>query len=665
VPKLFGFAMRLAFVVVSSYEKNGQLALVPSAVVDGDLVARRLAHLDARFAVHRFAAERELPDQLEQFLANTPEPVSELLVYFSGYAVLNSERGAALLLDGARPSAFSVRRLRKILEQSAQSACLIVDATVIVDAGQSLGDVAREIGHTLTAGSSAVSALVAARASDAPDAFGGSAFTGLLLNALDWLGATRAANQPVNVRWLFDGLRADAVTWSEIPHAELFVEAATFAILPAAPTAPPRGPVSSLPPKPPTLPSPPTRASVGPPPLPRRSAPPPSSMPARTSGDAVTAVDPAAALEILVASKPHDVDLRERLVDLYLQKGEADRVLDHCRKLARLAPSRAVTFKRVRALFERAGAQDAVYNASCVLQYLGEADAASAELVSQHRTSGLLPVRGTLADADWREVLVVAGDDPYLPRLLEALAPAAVAVGVGLAKHKKRWFEPDPTTAEDLEKSTTMLAKTLGWTARVLAVPRPSLYITSDQNAWLDVAPTEEPNVLAGRGLGSGLGLSELAFLLGRHVARFRPELRLFAFFANPPELASLVTAAAMLGGTPGIDARAVDADAKRLHAALRREIRDADLDRLRRVAGDFPLFDIEQRARRAIVAAECSFVRAGLVACADVASAADLVKRFPTGGLASAEEQIGEVFAFAISEAYGVLRGRLGVAVD
>src|SRR5260221_9479102 len=229
--------MRVAFVVVSSYEKNGQRALVPSAEVDGDLVARRLAQPDARFVVHRFAAERDLPEHLEEFLAKSPEPISELLVYFSGYAVLSSERGAALLLDGARASAFSVRRLRKILEQSAQSACLVVDATVIVDAGQSLADVAHEIGHTLTAGSSAVSALVAARASDAPDAFGGSAFTGLLLTALDWLGATRAANQPVNVRWLFEGLRADAVTWSEIPHGELFVEAATFAILPALPAA--------------------------------------------------------------------------------------------------------------------------------------------------------------------------------------------------------------------------------------------------------------------------------------------------------------------------------------------------------------------------------------------------------------------------------------------
>jgi len=260
--------------------------------------------------------------------------------------------------------------------------------------------------------------------------------------------------------------------------------------------------------------------------------------------------------------------------------------------------------------------------------------------------------------------LLVVPEDPYLPKLLDALAPAAVAVGVGLAKHKKRWFEPDPANLEDLEKSTTMLAKTLGWTARVLGVTPPSLYITSDQNAWLDVAPTEQPNVLVGRGLGSGLGLPELAFLLGRHAARFRPELRLFAFFATAPELASLVTAAALLGGTPGIDARTIDADSKRLHSALRREIRDADLERLKLIAGDFPLFDIEARAKRALVAAECTGVRAGLIACGDVGSAADLIKRFPTGGLATEDDQLGELFGFAISDPYAELRAKLGVAV-
>lgn len=680
VRQLFGFAMRVAFVVVSSYEKNGQLALVPSAVVDGDLVARRLAQPDAAFVVFRFAAERDLPEHLEEFLAQRPEPISELLVYFSGYAVLSSERGAALLLDGEpRPSGFSVRRLRKILEQSATSACLIVDATVIVDAGQSLGEVAREIGHTLTAGSSAVSALVAARPSDAPDAFGGSAFTGLLLTALDWLGATRASNQPVNMRWLFDGLRADAVTWSEIPHGELFVEAATFAILPAVPVAsslppgPAAPPASAAPPplvvppppppKPSTLPPPLPRGPVGPPPPPRRSVPAPAPLVTVTT-DVVTAVDPASALEILVASKPLDADIRERLVDLYLERGDADRALAHCRKLARLSPLRAETFHRARALFDRAGARDAFFSASCVLHYLGETDAALTELVTQHRPQGLLPVRGTLSDVDWRETLLAADEDPYLPRLLGALAPAAVALGIGLAKHKKRWFEPDPTTLEDLEKSTTMLAKTLGWTARVLGVVPPSLYIASDPNAWLDVAPTEQPNVLAGRGVGSGLALPELTFLLGRHVARLRPELRLFSFFASPAELASLVTAAALLGGTPGIDARTIDADSKRLHSALRREIRGDDLDRLKAIAGDFPLFDIEARATRALMVAEATGVRAGLIACGDVAAAADLIKRFPTGGVATTDDQLGELFGFAISDPYAALRAKLGVAV-
>ena len=55
---------------------------------------------------------------------------------------------------------------------------------------------------------------------------------------------------------------------------------------------------------------------------------------------------------------------------------------------------------------------------------------------------------------------------------------------------------------------------------------------------------------------------------------------------------------------------------------------------------------------------------RAGLVACGDVAAAADLVRRFPLNALTRPDEQLGELYAFAISDAYSMLRRRIGVAV-
>jgi hypothetical protein len=69
-------------------------------------------------------------------------------------------------------------------------------------------------------------------------------------------------------------------------------------------------------------------------------------------------------------------------------------------------------------------------------------------------------------------------------------------------------------------------------------------------------------------------------------------------------------------------------------------------------------------RVERLMRSAELTGVRAGLLLVGDVAKAADLVRRFPTEGLTRAEDQLGELFQFAISEGYAKLRQRLGVGV-
>ncbi|HEY3594972.1 MAG TPA: hypothetical protein VGL13_13905, partial [Polyangiaceae bacterium] len=189
------------------------------------------------------------------------------------------------------------------------------------------------------------------------------------------------------------------------------------------------------------------------------------------------------------------------------------------------------------------------------------------------------------------------------------------------------------------------------------------LYVSPDLGATLDVAPTGEPTVLAGRGMGSGLGLSELAFLWGRHLSRLRPSSRAFSFFRSADELAQFVEAAAILGGAPGADARRLQADGKRLLTLLRADVHGADLDRLKAAAREFRIEDMKSRATRAMVRADLAGIRTGLLACGDVYVAAQLIDRFPTRGAASVEEQKGELYAFAISDAYGSLRQRLGVA--
>jgi hypothetical protein len=653
--------MRLALVLGSAYEKNEQLPRIGSAEIDCELAARRLAEPDAGFCIRRFAADRNLPDELERVLSAQNGSIEQLLVYFSGYAVLSAKRGPGLLLDSAKVVGLSARVLRNLLERHAPVSCVIIDAAAMLEPGQTVASLVSAMGTTLTQGSSSVSALVGARPSHAADSAAGSPFTSLLVTVLDWLASGREPHQRVDLGRLFEGLCADASMWRAIPAGQLFPNTATFTMLPPVDPAAGAAAHGRSPSDRPAL------QVAGEEPAQRHSV---YINYAHGTARMTVSLEPtqggsATALEQMLATGPEDLALRDRLVELYTDCGYPERALRHCRLLARLAPTRAQTYRRARRLFERAGVPDAAWNAASVLACLGAADTSESSFAHQHKPDGLLAVRDTIFDHDWQETLMPCTDEDHaIGNLLAVLGPAAVRIGVGFARQKKRYFEPHPGWLHDLDKSTTTLAKTLVWTTRVLGISPPSLYVVPDLGATFEVAPTEEASSLAGRGLGSGLGLSQLAFLWGRHLCRFRPELRAFTFFRTPAEVASLLEATAAFAGSSSFDTRTLDADAKRLHGAVRAELPPSELERLRGAAHDLSPVDLVERARRALVRAELIGVRAGLVACGDVSVAADLIDRFPENGLTTLAEQKGELFAFAISDAYDALRQRLGVAL-
>jgi tetratricopeptide (TPR) repeat protein len=946
--------MRVALVVGSSYEKNGQLTPLPSADLDCELMERRLSDRDAGFRVFRFGAERGLAERIEQRLLAQTEAIDHLLVYFSGYCAFSAERGPALLLDGERLGTFAIPRLRKLLDYFSPRSCVILDAAAVLEGEGEPAAVVDAVGAALVSDAASLSVLVAARRREQPDSFGGSAFTGLVLMVIDWLAGARAPAQALTLRWLYDGLLADSELHGAIPALGLFPEHAPFELLPARAPAealalprfesspdddfgevtPAFASASRGPPAPPPVPPVPraseplpsfaweaeaasaaddgrlpafsasalsgaaaadvladlfgegraTRTEAEAVPQPPARAPMPSFAPSVDVADALfeasefsraadeyeaalalipesaerlpvlvrqaaallraerldeaaRALDEAStidgtdvsvlraraehalaledfggvaehaaavldrspedrralelsalaaealgdprravaarqkfasipdgsvderahalfeasrlaesglgdqalarslvteglalaparlelldrasslfgdagqhaelfahyeraiaeshdrdevarlafkleelaqaggvepsrlarALERVLAVDPGNLPACDRLVELYAAGGAVEPALGFCRRAARLAPTRARTYRRALALFESAGATDGAWNAASVLDCLGEADINEALLASQHKPEGLLAVRESVAYAEWQHGLLASDFDPKIWDLLDALGPSGIRVGVGFAKHQKRYVEPDPALYQDPEKSTTMLAKTLGWTARLLRVTIPALYVLPDLGARLDVGPTEQAAAFASRNLASGLGLGQLTFLWGRQLPRFRNELRALAFFRSPSDLGQLVTAALALGECPGVSVRALDGDAKRLYAALRREVRGPAFDRVRVVARDFPAAEVDGRVRHTLRGIELIGVRAGLVACGDVAVAAELVRRYPTDGMTHADEQLAELYTFAISDAYGALRRQIGVAV-
>lgn len=313
--------------------------------------------------------------------------------------------------------------------------------------------------------------------------------------------------------------------------------------------------------------------------------------------------------------------------------------------------------------FERKGDTDGAYRAAACLEALGDADINESMLVSTHRPEGLQAVRGTLTYADWNERLNVGVQEPRVTSILRTLAPVLPRVGFQHARRLRRADEPPQEARQELEKSTTTLAKTLYWVSRLLCVTVGELFVLPEFPGTLGLVPgPERPLVVCERSLGSGFALPELAFLWARELSFARLEEQSLCYFPGPAELAQLLQAALAVGGA--VSMRSIDGDAKRIASALKREMRGHALEALQGAAALLPAHEVADSALRFSRGAELVAGRVGLVACGNVEQALALTARFPRGQALKLAERRADLLRFMVSAELGQIRAALGVVV-
>jgi hypothetical protein len=602
--------MRLAVLAASSYAACQKLPEVEGATLNLDVLGQRLSDTDAGYTVHAFRAERGLAEALEQVLTEAPEPVEALLFYFSGYALVADERGPALLLDGERLATLSFKRLRRVLDERVRSAFLVLDTLSAFDSATPPDDVARLLSQALGPGSTPVHCLVAHR----PEAAAGerSPFASLLEMVLDWQ-STRV--EPLGADDLVAALRAEETLFSALPAVAYVPAEGSFSVL-----------LGSRP------------ASL----MPDAAAPSLEPVPDPTR---VSAEQRSRALEASVNAEI---------------EGNLPLALEQARVAVRGDALDLSTLEWTLELLERSDRPDGVYHALAALALAGSASETQRALVTAHRPEGLLPARGVVTEADWLANLLCPESDLTTQELVRALGDGAVELGLETAQRKRRTVALDPTAEQDPEKSTTTLARTLVWSARLLGLPRPKLHVRDAVPGELAIADTKDPTVLASKALGSGLTLPELAFRWARVLVYLRPELRLYAHFSAAGELEALGRAAvALVASTPP----RLDGDAKLLLRGLRRHVRGPVLARLGEAIGAQSATEVGARLRIGARTAELVAGRAGLLACGNLELAAKVTERAPLGGRPAAE-QSADLVAYSFGDEYAALRARLGVAL-
>ncbi len=714
--------MRIAVIACSPYAQCQKLTELSSVETDVDILGQRLAEPDAGFIVHSFRAERGLAEAVDQVLAEAGEPVDELLFYFAGYAVLNDERGPALLLDGERLSAYSLKRLRRVLAERARSSLAVLDCVPAFDGQINPKDAVQVLGSALADPSSRVHLIASSRPESAVS--GRSPFASLFELVLDWQSVS---GSPVRVDGLYTAMRAEESLFADVPAAEYFPGTEPFELLRPAPAPawsepppsvsegsvpsterasepevpppsevtptkprgldaiaelrqtdpeiaePPRdvppvaaaaespavAPAPDAPPAEPAqqparevsgvapLPSEPLRKSV-PPPLPKRKSKPPKA-PEGHKPPPTPAELRALALERMRAS---------------MANGSHLEAVEHARAALRFEARDAETYRALNMLFEKLGRPDGCWNVACVLDASGMADVNESLQAGLHRPDGLIAAKGVLGEEDWRRRLLYPERDGVLDALFYALGNAAVEVGAETARRKRRLPVLESSAEQDPAKSTTTLARTLVWSARLLGIPTPALYVVDGVAGEISGAPTATPAALASKSLGSGLGLPELAFLWARRLVSFRPEHRITVFLPNAAELEDFVRAAQVLGAGSERSFKRLEGDTKLFGRGLKRHLRGADRGPLEAAAKAVPRESIPAMVSAYRRSIDLCAGRAGLLASGDLSLALRMTERFPQHGAATREEQSADLLTFAVSDEYLALRERLGIAL-
>ena len=218
-------------------------------------------------------------------------------------------------------------------------------------------------------------------------------------------------------------------------------------------------------------------------------------------------------------------------------------------------------------------------------------------------------------------------------------------------------------TRQDLERSTTTLAKTLHWASRLTCVPASELYVLPELPGSIGLTPAEQgPVMTCARSLASGFSLPELVFLWSRELSFARPDVAALAYFPDATELSQLLLAALAVGGATTL--RGIDGDAKRIASNLKREVRGAPLEALQAAAARYPLQQVSARAAAFQRSAELVAGRVGLVACGNLELSLALSQRFARGAVTQLAERRADLLRFTVSAELGQIRSSLGVAV-
>lgn len=377
--------------------------------------------------------------------------------------------------------------------------------------------------------------------------------------------------------------------------------------------------------------------------------------------------DPGSALDAFegaVAERPDDVAGRLSAASLARSAGRLERAAAHLQAAAVLDPGNAQVFHDLFDTFQKLRRADQAWAAASVAMYLGAAEARERFLFEEHRPAGLVqPERGLSAGA-W-DLLRAADRDRALEEVLASVAAAAIRARLTQRAREKKLPRLDPAARAEAERSAAGVVRLFAWASRCLGITAPAVYFLKDAAIGVAAVPVGEPSVLVGGEALRGRTAAELAFLVGSHVAYHVGPHRLLLHFPTLEDLGVCLAAAVKLARPSEPVPSELDGAVRALTPLLDKELTAGERDALE--AAVFELYEIRAPLDLAhwVGSVERCAARVGFLLTGELSVAASSLSRADVPGVLTAEEKIGDLLSFTVSDAHHALREELGVAIQ
>ncbi|MCA9583828.1 MAG: hypothetical protein KC657_00545 [Myxococcales bacterium] len=371
------------------------------------------------------------------------------------------------------------------------------------------------------------------------------------------------------------------------------------------------------------------------------------------------------ALRGAIELRPEDAESRAALAELYSAKGDRTAAVRELETVARHAPFRAQTYRRLFDLHQRAQRPDRAWLMATCLEELGATDVSHDLVVEQFRPDG--PIRPTtgMTDAWWTECLRAPGTDDIVCDVLRAVSRAAVEVQLAELAAKKKLVALDPATKQD-KGSTASIVRTFVWAARALDLPLPDLYLVDDVPTGIAAVPAESPATALGETVRRGLTVQQLSFLAGRHLTYYRPEHYPLVFYPTLADITALVLSSVRIVMPSVSVPPPAQEGAERLESAISSRLTKDEKAALTEAVEQLDARGGKLDLLAWIRSVELTATRAGALLAGDLRVVMRLVKAEERRvGELTAEAKRGDLLAFTASEGLALLRERMGVAIS